>query len=138
VWRYGSYVHFDKKPIHECYNTKYRDFIMINGAKRMQKILFISTSLLAILVSCSPKPFKGFLVCKEYIPGHMDDEHVKTVQEAYVYVPVPVVYPRRHESEYIPSAWKFYVANKRCVREFSVDSLTYTKHKVGERIVMNY
>lgn len=31
VWRYGSYVHFDKKPIHECYNTKYRDFIVVNG-----------------------------------------------------------------------------------------------------------
>lgn len=31
VWRYGSYVHFDKKPIHECYNAKYRDFIVTNG-----------------------------------------------------------------------------------------------------------
>ena len=31
VWRYGSYVHFDKKPIHDCYNTKYRDFIVVNG-----------------------------------------------------------------------------------------------------------
>ena len=31
LWMYGSYVHFDKKPIHECYNTKYRDFIVVNG-----------------------------------------------------------------------------------------------------------
>lgn len=31
VWRYGSYVHFDKKPIHDCYNDKYRDFIVANG-----------------------------------------------------------------------------------------------------------
>ena len=31
VWRYGSYVHFDKKPIHDCYNAKYRDFIVVNG-----------------------------------------------------------------------------------------------------------
>lgn len=31
VWRYGNYVHFDKKPIHDCYNTKYRDFIVVNG-----------------------------------------------------------------------------------------------------------
>ena len=30
-WRYGSYVHFDKKPIHDCYNDKYRDFIVTNG-----------------------------------------------------------------------------------------------------------
>ena len=102
----------------------------------MKKTLFISISLLAILAGCNPKPFKGFLVCKEFIPGHMDDEHAKTVQEAYVYV--PVVYPRRHEPEYIPSEWKFYVANKHGVRVFNVDSLTYLQHKVGERIVMNY
>ena len=31
VWRYGSYVRFDKKPIHDCYNDKYRDFIVVNG-----------------------------------------------------------------------------------------------------------
>ena len=101
----------------------------------MKKVLLF-ISLLAVLGSCKNQPFRGFLVCKEYIPGHMDDEHAKTVQEAYVYV--PVVHLRKHEPEYIPSVWKFYVANKRCVREFSVDSLTYTKHKAGERIVMNY
>ena len=103
----------------------------------MKKKLFISISLLAILAGCTPKPFKGFLVCKEFIPGHMDDEYAKTVQEAYVYVPfIPM---RRHDTpEYVPFAWKFYVANKHGVRVFSVDSLTYTKHKVGERIAMNY
>lgn len=31
VWRYGNYVHFDKKPIHYCYNDEYRDFIVVNG-----------------------------------------------------------------------------------------------------------
>lgn len=31
VWRYGNYVHFDKKPIHDCYNDKYRDFIVVSG-----------------------------------------------------------------------------------------------------------
>ena len=31
VWRYGNYVHLDKKPIHDCYNAKYRDFIVVNG-----------------------------------------------------------------------------------------------------------
>ena len=30
-WRYGSYVHFDKKPINDCYNNKYKDFIVTNG-----------------------------------------------------------------------------------------------------------
>lgn len=30
VWRYGSYVHFDKKPTHDCYNCSYKDFIVTN------------------------------------------------------------------------------------------------------------
>ena len=101
----------------------------------MKKKLFILISLLAVLGSCKNQPFKGFLVCKEFIPGHMDDKHVQSVQEAYVYV--PIVHPRRHEPEYIPSEWHFYVANKYGVRDFKVDSLTYLRHKVGERIVMN-
>lgn len=101
------------------------------------KKLLISIVLLLVFLGCETKPFKGFLVCKEYIPGHMDDEHAKTVQEAYVPVPVLVVYPRRHEPEYIPSEWHFYVANKDGVRDFRVDSLTYLRHKVGERIVMD-
>lgn len=92
-------------------------------------------SLLAILAGCEPKPFKGFLVCKEYIQGHMDNEQPYVKEEAIVYV--PVVPPRRSEPEYIPSVWIFYVANKDCVRYFYVDSLTYTRNKVGERIVMN-
>lgn len=99
----------------------------------MKKKLFISISLLAILSGCNPKPFKGFLVCKEYIPGHMDDKNVQSVQEAIVFVP----HPQMSEPEYIPSEWHFYVANKYGVRDFKVDSLTYLRHKVGERIVMN-
>ena len=30
VWRYGSYVHFDKKPTNNCCNCNYRDFIVTN------------------------------------------------------------------------------------------------------------
>lgn len=30
VWRYGSYVHFDKKPTHNCFNCNYKDFIVTN------------------------------------------------------------------------------------------------------------
>lgn len=100
----------------------------------MKKII-LAFSLLTVLSGCKTKPFKGFLVCKEYIPGHMDDKQPKSIQEAYVYV--PVVYPRTHEPEYVPSEWHFYVANKYGVRDFQVDSLTYLRHKVGERIIMN-
>ena len=101
----------------------------------MKKFILVF-SLLAALSSCETKPFKGFLVCKEYVPGHMDDEHAKTVQEAYVSVPVSV-YKFQDEPEYVPSVWYFYVANKDGVRRLKVDSLTYTRRKVGERIVIN-
>ena len=30
-WRYGSYVHFNKKPTHYCFNCNYKDFIVTNG-----------------------------------------------------------------------------------------------------------
>ena len=30
-WRYGIYLHFDKKPINDCCNNKYKDFIVTNG-----------------------------------------------------------------------------------------------------------
>ncbi len=101
--------------------------------KFMNKIL-LTFILLAALSGCKPKPFKGFLVCKEYIQGHMDNVSVEPIQEAYA--PVPVVVPRTHTPEYIPSEWIFYVANKDGVLRFNVDSLTYIKHRVGERIVM--
>lgn len=29
-WRYGSYVHFDKKPTYDCGNCNYKDFIVTN------------------------------------------------------------------------------------------------------------
>ena len=107
--------------------------IITTNRRIMKKKLFISISLLAILVGCTHQ-FKGFLVCKEYVPGHMDDKKVQSVQEAIVFVPPP----RMPDPEYIPSEWKFYVANKNGVRVFNVDSLTYVRHKVGERIVMTF
>ena len=97
--------------------------------------LILGISVLLLFVGCEPKPFRGFLVCKEYIKGHMDYEQPYIRQEATVFVPVS--HPMTHEPEYVPSAWYFYVANKNGVRQFSVDSLAYTKHKVGERIVIN-
>ena len=30
VWRYGHYVHFDKKPTNSFFNSKYNDFIIAN------------------------------------------------------------------------------------------------------------
>lgn len=100
----------------------------------MKKII-MTISLLTILAGCGNKQFKGFLVCKEYIKGHMDDKKPYVQQEAYLCV--RIARPIKHKPKYVPSEWRFYVANKDGVRQFNVDSLTYTRHKVGERIVMN-
>ena len=47
------------------------------------------------------------------------------------YVPHP-----RRVPKLVPSEWKFYVANKYSVRVFFVDSVTYTTHHIGDRIIM--
>lgn len=77
----------------------------------------LAIGLLAVLVGCEPKPFKGIIVCKEYVKAH--------------YVRRPKQAPRLS-----PSEWKFYVANKYSIRVFTLDSVTYTTHHVGGKIVM--
>ena len=96
----------------------------------------LAIGLLAVIAGCEPKPFKGIIVCKEYVKAQMDNEEAHIVEGA-TFVPRVHYVPRlRHMPQLVPSEWKFYVANKYAVRVFSVDSITYTKHHVGERIVM--
>ncbi len=85
-------------------------------AKKMIRTI-LTIALLAVLFGCEPKPFKGIIVCKEYVKAH--------------YVRRP-----RRAPQLVPSEWKLYVANKYAIRVFSVDSVTYTTHHVGEKIVM--
>ena len=100
----------------------------------MNKIILV-IGLLCLLVGCEPKPFKGIIVCKEYVKAHMDNEEAHVVEEA-TFVP-RVHYPHRmHVQQLVQSEWKFYVANKYTIRVFYVDSVTYTKHHIGEKIVM--
>ncbi|EEX51998.1 hypothetical protein HMPREF6745_2511 [Prevotella sp. oral taxon 472 str. F0295] len=104
-------------------------------AKKMIRTI-LAIGLLAVLVGCVPKPFKGIIVYKEYVKAHMDNEEAHAVEEA-TFVPRVHYVPRpRRVPQLVPSEWKFYVANKYAVRVFYVDSVTYTKHLVGERIVM--
>lgn len=101
----------------------------------MNKIILV-IGLLCLLVGCEPKPFKGIIVCKEYVKAHMDNEEAHAVEEA-TFVPRVHYVPRpRHVPQLVPSEWKFYVANKYSIRVFSVDSVTYIKHHIGERIIM--
>lgn len=102
----------------------------------MNKIILV-IGLLCLLVGCEPKPFKGIIVCKEYVKAHMDNEEAHIVEEA-AFVP-RVFYPHHiHVPQLVPSEWKFYVANKYAVKVFYVDSVTYTTHHIGERIIMRW
>ncbi|KDR52348.1 hypothetical protein [Hoylesella loescheii] len=104
-------------------------------AKKMIRTI-LAIGLLAVLVGCEPKPFKGIIVCKEYVKAHMDNEEAHVVEEA-MFVPRVHYVPRpRRVPQLVPSEWKLYVANKYAVRVFYVDSITYTRHRVGERITM--
>ena len=98
------------------------------------KKTIVLMALIALLTSCESQPFTGFLVCKEYIKHHMSNERPKVIQQAVVHVPV---FPRRSKPKHVPSEWRFYVANKYGTRFFKVDSMTYQRFKVGDRITMN-
>lgn len=101
----------------------------------MKKVLFCLLCL-AIFSGCDPDPFTGYVVCKEYIPGHMDDKKVNPIQHAVVIPVRPVVHPHRHKPEWIKNRWIVYVANKSAVKPFDVDSLYFTNVRLGQKITM--
>lgn len=89
-----------------------------------------------LCVSCEDKPIRGFVVAKEYIPGHMDNEYPKHIEEATFVPHVPMVYVHHHEPKFVPSEFTLYVANRYRVYHINVDSLTYITTKVGQRITI--
>lgn len=102
----------------------------------MKKII-VCLLCLAIFSGCDPKPFTGYIVCKEYTPGHMDDKKVNPIQEAIVIPVRPIVVPHRHKPKWVNSKWVVYVANKNTVRSFNVDSLSFIGFRLGQKISFN-
>ncbi|GAB6977141.1 membrane lipoprotein lipid attachment site-containing protein [Prevotella falsenii] len=107
----------------------------------MKKVIFFIFALF-LLAACGKKEIHGFVVAKVWIKGHMDNERGKEVEEASIIVPV-VPPPNCHyflfhhrKPEYVPSKFTLFVANKRRVHDVDVDSLTYIKTKVGQRITI--
>lgn len=98
------------------------------------KLLFLLS--LSFLFSCN-KPFTGYVVCKEYIPLHMDDQEAKSIQEAVIVVPIHVP-PPKHEPELIKSKFILYVANKDCVHNYEVDSITFINTKICQKLTFTY
>jgi hypothetical protein len=100
----------------------------------MKKTILI-TLIALLLVGCvESQPFVGYLVCKEYIKHHMSNEEPKIIQQAAVFIQRPYVNPKPH---YVPSEWRFYVANKYGTRCFNVDSMTYLKYNIGDKLIFN-
>lgn len=96
-------------------------------------ILIILIALL--LVGCGEsQPFVGYLVCKEYVKHHMSNEEPMIIQQAAVIFPRPYV---RKKPKHVPTEWKFYVANKYGTRCFNVDSMTYLKYNIGDKLMFN-
>lgn len=98
----------------------------------MKKII-VCLLCLVILSGCDPRSFTGYVVCKEYTPGHMDDKKVNPIQEAII---VPVR-PHRHKPKWVKSKWVVYVANKNAVRPFDVDSISFIGFRLGQKITFN-
>ena len=97
----------------------------------MKTFRFLTVLAIIMLCSCQQE-FTGYVVCKEYVPAHMDNQEPKTTQEAgIVYVPVVVAH---HTPELIKSQWFVYVANKDAVRQFEVDSVRYLHIKICQKI----
>ncbi len=98
----------------------------------MKKVVFLFALLL--LAACNSAPIKGFVVAKEYVKGHIDNVQAQRVEEAIIIV--PVMHNQRREPEYVKSTFTLFVANRHRVYDIRVDSLTYIKTKVGQRITI--
>jgi hypothetical protein len=103
----------------------------------MKKVYFILLCL-AIFSGCNPDPFTGYVVCKEYIPGHMDNKKVKPVLQAVIIPVTPGAHSRKHRPKWVKSRWVVYAANKSVVRAFSVDSLYFTNVCLGQKITIKH
>jgi hypothetical protein len=100
----------------------------------MKTFRFLAALAIVMLCSCQ-QDFTGYVVFKEYVPLHMDDQEPKTVQQAtFIPAPIIVAHPIQHTPELIKSKWFVYVANKDAVRQFEVDSVRYLKIKICDKI----
>ena len=104
-------------------------------------LIFLAAAVLAVVirVSCAdgPTDFTGYIVAKEYTPGHMCHDDVKTVSYAVVHVPI-VHHTTTHTHTWQPSTFIWFVANKNDIEQFSVDSVLFHSRKCGENVTMKY
>lgn len=104
----------------------------------MKKIIFILLAVL--LVSCS-KAMEGYVVYKEYTPGHMchDDDIRREIESnlGTIIVVPPHVPHTAHSHKWEDPTWIIWVATKGKSEELSVDSLTYISFKCGDKVYVD-
>ena len=88
--------------------------------------------LIAILGIREEQPFTGYVVGKEYIPAHLDNENPLSIHEC-IWIPVtpPVKIPQRVRSRFI-----IHVANKDALKHIDVDSMYFVARRCGEKITI--
>jgi hypothetical protein len=92
-----------------------------------------------VFASCDSTPFTGYIVHKTWIKAHMDNEYPVEINKGG-YVPVfhPVPVQHRHTPIKINSEFIIYVANKDEVRAINVDSITWFKTEICQKITFKY
>ena len=91
--------------------------------------------LLAIgLSACTPNPFTGRIVEKEYVEGHRcQTEGYKVKDQAGIIVPRTTVV-QQHHHKWENAKVTLWIANRYEVRSFGVDSTTFDKWVVGSKV----
>lgn len=75
--------------------------------------------------------FTGYLVAKEYIPEHYEDEYPKSV---YFFV---MPYVHKKPRELIKEQYIWYIANKDKILRRSVDKDDFHSKELGEKITLS-
>lgn len=102
------------------------------------KVLLLFTAINFVSCDESDRSFTGYIVHKEYIPQHYDDETPEEVSCAGVIIPPrPVMRPPR-KPVLVKSRWIWYVANKNSVKAFEKDSLSFNDCFCGDKLTIQY
>jgi len=98
------------------------------------KEIILLIFIMSALISCISKDtvITGYVVCKEYVPEHMDNENPKTIQ--YNIIIVPHYTPHRRTPQKVLEGWYLYVANKNEVFKKRVNKTIFDNTKITDKV----
>jgi hypothetical protein len=99
-----------------------------------------------LLLGCSDKPFTGYIVGKEYTPGHWSNHKSNPIECSSFSHPLHPLNPLnpvyRHNNNhtttvtYIKSKFIWYIANKKKLIKYEPDSLTFFTKNCGDTVTV--